>query len=149
MKISFWIHEKYEEPEIVICSARKTKELEELRQTIFDAVDEKITVFDERDAVRITLSEIIRFYTGKQRVYAQTKDETYLVHARLYELEENLKKQFVRISNSEIVNVKKIRRMDTSISGTIHMYLQADIETYVSRRYVTRIRDSLMKKECH
>lgn len=107
MKISFWIHEKYEEPEIVICSAQKTKELEELRQTISDAVDEKITVFDERDAVRITLSEIIRFYTGKQRVYAQTKDKTYLVHARLYELEESLKKQFVRISNSEIVNVKK------------------------------------------
>lgn len=147
MKISFWIHEKYEEPEIVICGARKTRELDELRQTISDAVDEKITVFDERDAVRVTQSEIIRFYAGRQRVYAQTKNKTYLVHARLYELEESLKKQFVRISNSEIVNIQKIRRMDASISGTIHMYLQADIETYVSRRYVSRIRDSLMKKE--
>lgn len=147
MKISFWIHEKYKEPEIVICGAQKTKELEELRQTVSEAVDETITVYDDRDAVRITQGGIIRFYAARQRVYAQTRDKTYLVHARLYELEESLKKQFVRISNSEIVNIKKIRRMDTSMSGTIHMYLQADIETYVSRRYVSRINDSLMGKE--
>lgn len=145
MKISFWIHEKYKEPEIVICGAEKTKELAELKQIIAEAVDEKITVYDERDAVRITQSEVIRFFAGRQRVYAQTADATYLVRARLYELEETLKKQFVRISNSEIVNIKKIRRMDTSMAGTIHMYLQADIETYVSRRYVSRIRDSLMR----
>lgn len=145
MRISFWIHDKYEEPEIIICGAKKTSELAELKQIIAEAVDEKITVYDERDAVQVTLSEIIRFFASRQRVYAQTAHATYLVRARLYELEEMLKKQFVRISNSEIVNAKKIRRMDTSISGTIHMYLQADIETYVSRRYVSRIRDSLMR----
>lgn len=145
MKISFWIHEKFKEPEIVICGAEKTSELTELKQIIAEAVDEKITVYDERDAVQITQGEIIRFFASRQRVYAQTADATYLVRARLYELEETLKKQFVRISNSEIVNAKKIRRMDTSIAGTIHMYLQADIETYVSRRYMSRIRDSLMR----
>lgn len=145
MKISFLFHEKYKEPEIVICGAKKSKELAELKQVIAEAVDEKLTVYDDRDAVRITQGEFIRFYASRQRVYAQTADATYLVRARLYELEEMLKKQFVRISNSEIVNGKKIRRMDTSISGTIHMYLQGDIETYVSRRYVSRIRDSLMR----
>lgn len=145
MKISFLFHEKYKEPEIVICGAKKSKELAELKQIIAEAVDEKLTVYDDRDAVRITQGEVIRFYASRQRVYAQTADATYLVRARLYELEEMLKKQFVRISNSEIVNVKKIRRMDTSISGTIHMYLQSGIETYVSRRYVSRIRDSLMR----
>lgn len=145
MKISFLFHEKYKEPEIVICGAKKSKELAELKQIIAEAVDEKLTVYDDRDAVRITQGEVIRFYASRQRVYAQTADATYLVRARLYELEDMLKKQFVRISNSEIVNVKKIRRMDTSISGTIHMYLQDGIETYVSRRYVSRIRDSLMR----
>ncbi|MCM1102827.1 MAG: LytTR family transcriptional regulator [Clostridium sp.] len=144
MKISFWIHEKFKEPEIVICGAEKTRELAELKQIIAEAVDEKITVYDERDAVQITQSEIIRFFASRQRVYAQTADATYLVRARLYELEETLKKQFVRISNSEIVNAKKIRRMDTSIAGTIHMYLQGEIETYVSRRYMSRIKESLM-----
>lgn len=145
MKISFWIHEKFKEPEIVICGAERTRELAELKQVIAEAVDEKITVYDGRDAVQIAQGEVVRFFGSRQRVYAQTADATYLVRARLYELEETLNKQFVRISNSEIVNAKKIRRMDASVSGTIHMYLQPDIETYVSRRYVSRIRDSLMR----
>lgn len=46
----------------------------------------------------------------------------YAIRYRLYELEEVLdKKQFLRISNSEIVNVKKIRDIDLSITGRICM----------------------------
>ncbi len=42
----------------------------------------------------------------------------YAIRYRLYELEAALdKKQFLRISNSEIVNVKKIRDIDLSIIG--------------------------------
>ena len=56
-------------------------------------------------------------------------------------MEEKLDKtRFVRISNSEIVNLRKIKRMDTSITGTIKMYLEGEIETYVSRRYVSKIK---------
>ncbi len=143
MKISFYIHEKYKEPEIVICGAEKSRELSELRRTIADAVDERMTVYDEDGAVIIAQESVIRFYAHRQRVFAQTQDRTYQVRLRLYELEETLKKHFVRISNSEIVNARKILRMDTSMAGTIHMYLQSDIETYVSRRYVSRIRQSL------
>lgn len=143
MKISFQIHEKYRKPEIIICGAKKDRELLELHAAIADVVDERMTVYDGGDAVRIAQESVIRFYAQKQRVYAQTHDRIYLVHLRLYELEETLKKHFVRISKSEIVNARKIVRLDVSMAGTIHMYLQADIETYVSRRYVGRIRQSL------
>lgn len=143
MKISFYVHEKYKEPEIVICGAEQNRELTELRKMIADAVDEKMTVYDEGEAVRILQNAVIRFYAQKKRVFAQTEDKTYLVRLKLYELEELLKRHFVRISNSEIVNARKILRMDTSMAGTIHVYLQANVETYVSRRYVSRIRQSL------
>lgn len=143
MKISFHIHEKYKEPEIVICGAEKNRELTELQRMIADTVDERMTVYEEGEAVRILQGSVIRFFAQKKHVFAQTEDKTYLVRLKLYELEEVLKKHFVRISNSEIVNARKILRMDTSMAGTIHMYLQANIETYVSRRYVSRIRQSL------
>lgn len=143
MKISFYVHEKYKEPEIVICGAEKNRELTELRKMIADAVDEKMTVYEEGAAVRILQNTVIRFYAQKKRVFAQTEDKTYLVRLKLYELEELLKRHFIRISNSEIVNARKILRMDTSMAGTIHVYLQADVETYVSRRYISRIRQSL------
>ena len=51
--------------------------------------------------------------------------------------------RFLRISGSEIVNLHKIKRLDTGITGTIKMYLQENMETYVSRRYVAKIKKAL------
>jgi len=33
--------------------------------------------------------------------------------------------------------------LDTSMTGTIHMYLDGEVETYVSRRYVSKIKQVL------
>ena len=65
-------------------------------------------------------TEIIRIYAENDRVYAKTKDGSYRLKARLYELEERLnKKMFIRISNSEIINLKEVKKFDLSFSGTI------------------------------
>ena len=59
-------------------------------------------------------------------------------------MEEQLdNRKFVRISNSEIVNIKKIKKLDTSLTGTICMYLEGEKMTYVSRRYVSKIKKVL------
>ena len=89
-------------------------------------------------------SEIVRIYAANQKVYVQTANCEYILRPRLYELEERLDKRlFVRISNSEIVNLKKIVRLDLSMSGTICVELNNKTITYVSRRYVTKIKQSL------
>ena len=43
----------------------------------------------------------------------------------------------------EIVNIKKIKKLDTSLTGTICMYLEGEKMTYVSRRYVSKIKKVL------
>ena len=151
MKVSLYVHEKYREPEIVVCGPEENQRMKELYQLVSDCVNETITVYEENDALNIPCASIIRFYAEDQKVFAQTAKSRYTVRYRLYELEELLKGQkFVRISNSEIVNVHKIKRLDTSMAGTIHMYLQENIETYVSRRYVSRIKSVLgMGRERH
>lgn len=84
-------------------------------------------------------SEIVRIYAASQKVYAQTANREYILRPRLYELEEQLNKRlFVRISNSEIVNLKKIVRLDLSMNGTICVELNNHTTAYVSRRYVTK-----------
>lgn len=68
----------------------------------------------------------------------------YVLRSRLYELEERLSKElFVRISNSEIVNLKKVEKFDLSLSGTICVVLQDRTVCYVSRRYVAKIKQAL------
>ena len=60
------------------------------------------------------------------------------------EAEERLdNSKFVRISNSEIVNLKKVKSLDLSFVGTICMELSNGTVSYVSRRYVSKIKKVL------
>lgn len=60
---------------------------------------------------------------------------------RLEVLEERLDRQkFVRISNSEIVNLKKVKAFDLSFAGTVCVEFMDGTVTYVSRRYVPKIK---------
>lgn len=51
--------------------------------------------------------------------------------------------KFVRVSNSEIINLKKIKNFDLSLAGTICVKFLDGSTTYVSRRYVTKIKEIL------
>ena len=52
-------------------------------------------------------------------------------------------RSFVRISNGEIVNLKKVRGFDLSFTGTICVSLANGTVSYVSRRYVSKIKQLL------
>ena len=65
-------------------------------------------IFNEQIEV-IKLEDLIRIYSANGKVYAITKDKEYVLKKRLYELEEALDpNKFIRISNSEIVNIHKV-----------------------------------------
>ena len=88
--------------------------------------------------------EIFRFYTEDQKTFVRCAQQTYRVKLRLYVLEEMLSGgSFVRISNSEIVNFSHVKNLDTSISGTISLRMTNGDKTYVSRRYVSKIKKYL------
>ena len=78
------------------------------------------------------------------RVYAETTRGEYLLRLRLYEVETRLdSSSFVRISNSDIINLKKVNGFDLSFAGTICVTLSSGTVTYVSRRFVAKIKQLL------
>ncbi|WP_425524589.1 LytTR family DNA-binding domain-containing protein [Diplocloster hominis] len=88
--------------------------------------------------------ELIHIYANTGKVFAVTKKGEYTLRLRLYEVEERLNPhQFVRISNSEIINLKQVNNFDLSFTGTICIRLSNGITTYVSRRYVSKIKKIL------
>ena len=89
-------------------------------------------------------SSLIRVYANGGKVFAATDQGEYVLRLRLYELEERLDGQkFVRISNSEIINLGKVKNFDLSFTGTICVKLADGAVTYVSRRYVSKIKKIL------
>ena len=88
--------------------------------------------------------DLIRVYANAGKVFAVTSKGEYTLRLRLYEVEERLSAyQFVRISNSEIINLKKADHFDLSFTGTICVKLSNGTTTYVSRRYVSKIKKIL------
>ena len=144
MKLLLIIDDRYKEPEIHLCSDKKTGEIIDLRDFLEDTLFSKITLYKNQEARTAAAYEIVRLYSENKKVYARTDNDTYEVRERLYSLEETLNDRgFVRISNSEIVNSAKITKLDMSFTGTIRISLKNGDETYVSRRYVSRIKEVL------
>lgn len=144
MKVCLEIDKKYETPEVHVCNHVDDAETRQIKCTIEDAVARKLVAYDGTDSVFVRYADIVRIFSANKNVYVSTEEGMYRIKERLYEMEEKLDgKKYVRISNSEIVNVHKLIKLDTSLTGTIKMYLKGSQETYVSRRYVSKIKKAL------
>jgi len=145
VKIKCDIQDKYEDIEIHLCGKERSAELLEMYGLLENILSTKIKVHKGQEHRTVMPAEIIRIYSQSKRVYVRTKDERYEVNDRIYVLEEQLQDRgFVRISNSEIVNVRQIEKLDMSYAGTIKMHLKNGDETYVSRRYMKQIKEILL-----
>lgn len=144
MKVVFKETADKEEPEVLILASRKTPELEELINRLSGLCLGPIPAFLDERAVLVGQGEILRFFTDGKGVSVQTVRGTFSVRKRLYELEECLDaRTFVRVSNSEIINLKKVAALDLSLTGTIQITLEGGAIVYTSRRYVKKIKRAL------
>ncbi len=146
MKLNIKIDTSVEEPEALITTPRMSEEVNKIVDYI-GKLNEEPTVISgvKDDKVEILeQSGLIRAYAEGGKVFAKTERGLYQVRLRLYELEERLDGGvFVRISNSEIVNLKKVKSIDLSFVGTICMEMSDGEVSYVSRRYVSKIKKIL------
>ena len=95
-------------------------------------------------AVPLAAEDILRCYGEEKGVKCQTPGGVYDLKEGLYELEGGLDRHtFVRISHSEIISLRKITALDLSLTGTIRVTLAGGAVSYVSRRYVRKIKEAL------
>ncbi len=144
MQIEVKIDSSCIEPKVIILTAAMTEDVkailsklsEQTAQILSGSRDNKIEVIDQADLIRI--------YASAGKVFAVTHKGEYALRLRLYEIEERLPPyQFVRISNSEIINLKNVNNFDLSLTGTICVKLTNGTSTYVSRRYVSKLKKIL------
>ncbi len=143
MQLEVKIDSACTEPKVVILTASMTEEVNMILNRLSDQSPQMITGSrDDRFEV-IEQADLIRIYASAGKVFAVTRKGEYTLRLRLYEIEERLPHQFVRISNSEIINLKKVDSFDLSLTGTICVKLADGTVTYVSRRYVSKLKKIL------
>lgn len=132
------------ETKVIIFTNNITDEITELAKKLTGNAAKILVGYSDNVMTVLDESEIVRVYAEDGKVFAATVGASYMLKLRLYEVEEILNgKYFVRISKSEIINLKKVKSFDFSITGTICVKLSGNIVTYVSRRYVSKIKSVL------
>lgn len=144
MQVEVKIDAACREPRVIILTDEMKEEVNEILERLTRTQPRILAGFREKSLTILDEAELLRVYAENGKVYAQSKDGTYLLRLRLYEAEQRLDgDRFVRISNAEIINLGHARRFDLSIAGTICVLLSDGTKTYVARRYVSRIKQHL------
>lgn len=144
MKIEIKMDPSCAEPKIIIVTASMTEDIRNVVQRISEDVPQVISGSREGKIEVLEPTDFIRVYAHSGKVFAVTPRGEYILRFRLYEVEERLDHRlFVRISNSEIINLKQVESFDLSFAGTICVTLSNGTVTYVSRRFVTKIKQML------
>lgn len=144
VKYEIQIDGSCQEPKVLILTAEITEEVYSLVRKLSADFPAVISGFKEEKIEILEPKDLIRIYASTGKVIAVTNCGEYLLKLRLYEVEERLDQNFfVRISNSEIINLKRVSTFDLSLAGTISIKLDDGTVSYVSRRYVAKIKKIL------
>ena len=144
MQVEIKIDPSQPEPKVVITAASMTEEVNRIVRRLSEVIPQVISGTRDGKLEVLEPEDLIRIYAASGKVFAVTGKGEYTLRLQLYELEERLSPhQFVRISNSEIIHLKKVVNFDLSFAGTIYVKLSNGTVTYVSRRYVSKIKKVL------
>lgn len=143
------LDEDYIEPKVTIQTREKTRQVEHIIQAIDYASDRDFPVvmaYADDKAILVSQRDVVRVFTHNKRVMLQTEEEVYLMKKSVSALEQILNpERFVRISQSEIINLYKVKCFDLTTRGSVGVEFEDGNKSWVSRNRLHAIRELLRK----
>ena len=143
MKVSVDISPEYREPYAVIHTARVTDEIQRIVD-VLGTGDTPITALqNEEDIIVLQPKNIfmVRVEDGDTIIYGAR--QKYRSRKRLYELADQLGKQFMQISKTTLINLSYMDSIEPGFSGTLLLKLKNGNKDYVSRKYLPEFKKYL------
>ena len=136
-----------QEPEVIIRAAQQTDLTDRIISTVERCLGNQyppIAAYQRDTLFFVAQSDIIRVYTENRKLILCTTNGRYELRQPLKDLKERLDPDhFVRISRFEIMNLRKVSGFDFSSTGTIRILFQDGSETWVARRHIHAIQQTL------
>ena len=135
-KVRTNISSEFQSIEVCINAPEKNEEVQKLENELLSKnykSIKQIIAMQNNDIFIINVSDVIIFFSEEKNNFCKTKE-------KLYYLEEALpSKDFIRISNSSIININHVKCFNTSIIGKIIVKFKDGNEESVSKRKTTEI----------
>lgn len=144
MDVEIKVDKNLKEKKVLILVPEVDKEALDLKEKIQNSSLNVLTGFYNGKLEFIDPDDIIRVYASDKKVYAVTIDKEYILRLALYQVEDRLSSQkFIRISNSEIINLEKTKSFDLDYINTISCEMVNGDVCYVSRRTLKKVKEVL------
>lgn len=146
MKVECKISADYKEPYAVLHINKMTESVAEIISMLeketanaltLIATKDKKTYFIKPEDISLVRTE------GRDIVCYDKRKNRYLLDKPLYELENVLDMDFVRISKSAIVNINQINHVEASFNGTMELVMKNGVKDYISRSFRKSFKERL------
>lgn len=143
MKVEIKLSNDIEEPIAIIHAKKLTEEIINIIEIIEKEEDSILTAKKDDKYFVINLKDISMIRIEDQKAIIYSEKEKYSVNKRLYELEKVLGEYFLKISKTTLINLKKIKSVEPSFNGMMHITLKDDCSDYISRKYLPNLKKYL------
>lgn len=140
MKIKIII-DKTKEEEISICAHEKSELICEIERLVAESNFE-LFGYKDNEAKKLNLLSVNCFIVENGKVYALT-EEKLQIKSRLYQVENMLDGNFVKINQSCIANIRQIEKVQATFSGALSVIFKNGYKDYISRRNLKSVKERL------
>ena len=143
MKIKIFI-DKDRDEEIIVYAHDKNELVDKIERLVKGSGS--IVAKRDRVSYNIDLCDVVCFTSDDNKVFAHAGKEKLEVDEKIYELEESLPENFLKINKSCIANIDKIKSFDATVTGTLAVNFKNGYRDFVSRRRMKHVKERLLKK---
>jgi DNA-binding LytR/AlgR family response regulator len=141
--VKFTLHIDPNREEEIVIYARETRPVFGEIQRLAESEDTPLVGYEGDSIVVLNPKKISCFVSGGDKVLAVCGEHRYVVKRRLYQLEEQLGKDYLKINQSCLANVGQISRFSASIGGSLEVVFRDGYKDYVSRRELKKVKERM------
>lgn len=144
MKVNLFVSKDIEEPHADIHTNELTDNITKAMSILeSEESSDMLAVKKGSDIALLQFDEVFMLRVEDKQVKVYADDAEYLIKKPLYQVEETLSADFVRISKTTIVNLKKIERVAPSLKGMMFIELKNGLKDNISRKYLPDFKQAL------
>ena len=139
MKITIDVDDSLEQDYITIHCKELTDNILELQKSLLSKSSSSLRISAFQDDVEhfLELKAIIFMESDGNYILIHTEKDIYRTRRKLYELEEHLPRDFIRVSRSTIVNTMRVAGIKKNITGASEIsFGNSNKKAYASRNYI-------------
>lgn len=144
MKVNLFVSKDIEEPHADIHTNELTDNITKAMSILeSDDSNDMLAVKKGSDIALLEFDDVFMLRVEDKQVKVYTENNQYLIKKPLYQVEETLSSDFVRISKTTIVNLRKIERVAPSLKGMMFIQLKNGLKDNISRKYLPDFKNAL------